>query len=233
MLTKLSQWVVILFGWLLYVFPSKSHDIKCSVKRGRSSLFDQIFKTLAYVITPHQAHLSKTTKHWDSFVSHCTYIPPNHDSALSYPSHVLSHIQKELSLHCYSGPFSCSRLEFLIGSFWTSPLGTVLKSHDSTERRIVQDLSFLRNNPSHSSMTSHININDFCHDWGMFNDVRIIVMDAPPSTKAATLDVDSAFRCCPILPSQQSSFVIHWSNSFFIDHNAPFGATSAGGVLVG
>ena len=56
-------------------------------------------------------------------------------------------------------------------------------------------------------------------------------MDAPSGTEAATLDVDSAFRCCPILPSQQSSFVIHWNNSFFIDHNAPFGATSAGGVF--
>ena len=28
-------------------------------------------KTLDYVIFSHQANLSKTTKHWDSFVSHC------------------------------------------------------------------------------------------------------------------------------------------------------------------
>ena len=28
-------------------------------------------KTIDYVITLHQDHLSKTTKHWDSFVSHC------------------------------------------------------------------------------------------------------------------------------------------------------------------
>ena len=27
-----------------------------------------------------------------------TYTPPNHNSALSYPDHVMSHIQKELSL---------------------------------------------------------------------------------------------------------------------------------------
>jgi hypothetical protein len=32
-------------------------------------------KTIDYVITPHQVHLSKTTKHWDGFVSHCNYSP--------------------------------------------------------------------------------------------------------------------------------------------------------------
>jgi hypothetical protein len=49
--------------------------------------------------------------------------------------------------------------------------------------------------------------------------------------EAATLDVDSAFRCCPIRPSQQQNFVVQWNDSYYIDHNAPFGATSAGGVF--
>jgi hypothetical protein len=160
-----------------------------------------------------------------------TYTPPNHNSAISYPDHVLSHIHKELSLRRYSGPFSRSRLEALIGPFRTSPLGTVLKSLDSTDRRIVQDLSFPRNDPSLSSVNSQINIDDFRCDWGTFNDVRSIVLDAPPGSEAATLDVDSAFRCCPILPTQQRNFIIHWDDSFYIDHNAPFGATSAGGVF--
>ena len=31
-------------------------------------------KTLNYVIFSHQANLSKTTKHWDGFVSHCITI---------------------------------------------------------------------------------------------------------------------------------------------------------------
>ena len=34
-------------------------------------MFDVSFRTLDYVIISHQALLSKTTKHWDSFVSHC------------------------------------------------------------------------------------------------------------------------------------------------------------------
>ena len=160
-----------------------------------------------------------------------TYTPPNHNSALSFPDHVMSHIQNELSLGRYSGPFSRSRLEFLIGPFRSSPLGTVPKSHNSSERRIVQDLSFPRNDPSQSSVNDQINIEDFRCDWGTFNDIRSIVIDAPPGTEAATLDVDSAFRCCPITPSQQSSFVIHWNGLYYVDHNAPFGTTSAGGVF--
>ena len=54
-----------------------------------------------------------------------TYTPPNHNSALLFPDHVMSHIQNELSLGRYSGPFSHSKLESLIGPFRTSPLGTV------------------------------------------------------------------------------------------------------------
>jgi hypothetical protein len=160
-----------------------------------------------------------------------TYTPPNHKSATDYPDHVLSHIHKELSLRRYSGPFSRSRLQHLIGPFRTSPLGTVPKSIDSSDRRIIQDLSFPRNDPTCSSVNDQINIDDFRCDWGTFNDVRMIVLDAPLGAEAATLDVDSAFRCCPIIPSQQQSFVVHWDEAFFIDHCAPFGATSAGGVF--
>jgi hypothetical protein len=160
-----------------------------------------------------------------------TFTPPNHNSALLYPDHVLSHIHTELALGRYSGPFSRTKLESLIGPFRTSPLGTVPKSIDSPDRRIVQDLSFPRDDPSHPSVNDQINIEHFRCDWGTFNQVREIVIDAPDLSEAATLDVDAAFRCCPITPSQQSSFIIHWDDSYYIDHNAPFGATSAGGVF--
>lgn len=160
-----------------------------------------------------------------------TYTPPNHNSALLFPDHVLSHIQTELSRGRYSGPFSRLRLEYLIGPFRTSPLGAVPKTVGSSERRIVQDLSFPRNDPTRSSVNDQIDIDDFRCDWGTFNDIRTIIMDAPDGSEAATLDVDSAFRCCPILPSQQRNFIIHWNDSYYIDHDAPFGATSAGGVF--
>ena len=126
-----------------------------------------------------------------------TYTPLNHNSALSFPDHVMSHIHNELSLGRYSNPFSRSRLQLLIGPCQSSPLGTVKKSVGSLEHRIIQDLSFPRNNSTISSVNSQINIDDFRCDWGTFNDVRSIVIDAPPFSEAVTLDVDAAFRRCP------------------------------------
>lgn len=161
-----------------------------------------------------------------------TYVPPNHSSALTCPLTILSHIQKELSLHRYTGPFSQSRLELLIGPFRCCPLGLVPKTPGSLDEfRLVQDFSYPRNNPDHLSVNSEINIDDFRCDWGTFFHVASIVMDAPLFTEAATLDVDAAFRRCPIRPSQQPNFVIMWNDLFYIDHNAPFGAASSGGVF--
>jgi hypothetical protein len=160
-----------------------------------------------------------------------TFTPPNHNSALLYPDHISLHIQNELSLSRYSGPFSRSELESIIGYFRTSPLGTVLKTTGSIERRIVQDLSFPRNDPNLISINDQINIDEFRCDWGTFTEVKNVVVDAPDYAEAATLDVDSAFRCCPITPSQQRNFIVQWNNLFYIDHNAPFGATSSGGVF--
>src|ERR1700722_7297906 len=37
-------------------------------------------KSVDYVITLHQDHLSKTTKHWDSFVSRCSKISMTFDT---------------------------------------------------------------------------------------------------------------------------------------------------------
>jgi hypothetical protein len=67
-------------------------------------------------------------------------------------------------------------------------------------------------------------------DWGTPNDVRNIVIGALSNAEAAMLDVDATFRCCPISPAQHN-FVIHWNGLFYIDHNAPFGATSSGSVF--
>ena len=71
MLTKLSQWAPIQFSPLLHRFLSESRDIRCNIKPRRCSFFDISFRTLDYFITSHQALLSKITKYWDSFVSHC------------------------------------------------------------------------------------------------------------------------------------------------------------------
>ncbi|EIN03264.1 hypothetical protein PUNSTDRAFT_78473, partial [Punctularia strigosozonata HHB-11173 SS5] len=51
-----------------------------------------------------------------------TYIPPNHNSALSNTEAIDLYIQKERAARRYTGPFDRARLENLIGPFRTSPL---------------------------------------------------------------------------------------------------------------
>jgi hypothetical protein len=164
-------------------------------------------------------------------VIHETYTPPNHKSALDNPTVVETHITKERTTGRYTGPFSKSRLEQLIGPFRSSPLGTVPKSDTPGDFRIIQDLSFPRNNTLHFSVNSEIDAACFPCDWGTFSEICDIIRNAPTGLQGATMDVDSAFRCCPITPSQQNHFIVGWNELYYIDHNAPFGAVSSGGVF--
>ncbi|KAJ7636484.1 hypothetical protein FB45DRAFT_676012, partial [Roridomyces roridus] len=51
-----------------------------------------------------------------------TFTPPNHSSAFAHPDMIDAYIIKERAGRRYTGPFSRSRLEQLIGPFRTSPL---------------------------------------------------------------------------------------------------------------
>jgi len=73
-----------------------------------------------------------------------SYTPPNHSSARLNPVIIENHIKNELSEGRYTGPFSKSRLEYLIGPFRSSPLGLIPKSGSPGDFRIIQDLSFPR-----------------------------------------------------------------------------------------
>ncbi|PPQ84549.1 hypothetical protein CVT24_006581, partial [Panaeolus cyanescens] len=159
-----------------------------------------------------------------------SYIPPNHSSATLHPEIILNNIHQELAERRYTGPFHPFRLEALIGPFRTSPLGLVPKSNGQ-DFRLIQDFSYPRNDPLVSSVNSSIDISSFSCNWGCFQQVVEIILKAPTGSLAATLDVDSAFRRCPIHPSQIRNFVISWEDSCYIDHCAPFGASSSGFIF--
>jgi hypothetical protein len=96
------------------------------------------------------------------------------------------------------------------------------------EFRLVQDFSYPRNDNSQPSLNSEIDTSNLSCDWGTFQEITAIVMNAPEDTQAATLEVDAAFHRCPIRPSQQCNFIIHFNGLCYIDHVTPFGAASAG-----
>jgi hypothetical protein len=99
-----------------------------------------------------------------------TYTPPNHKSSTMHPDIITQHIYKEISCGQYTGPFSKSQLENLIGPFCSSPLGTVPKS-EPNQFWVIQDLSFPWNNPNHQSVNSEIDSTLFPCDWGSFTQI--------------------------------------------------------------
>lgn len=159
-----------------------------------------------------------------------TFIPANHQSALNQPDTVSLHIAKELNLGRYSGPFSSSDLFLNIGHFRTAPLGVVPKPN-STSFRIIQDLSFPRNDPNILSVNSEINSSDFPCEWGTFAQCYFLVASAPPGTQVSVFDVDSAYRNIPIAPSEQTHFCVSWDNSIYVDHCVAFGSASSAGLF--
>lgn len=160
----------------------------------------------------------------------CTFIPSNHQSALTHPQAVSQHIAKELELGRYSGPYSSQQLFSNIGHFRTAPLGVVPKPN-STSFRIIQDLSFPRNDPSNFSVNSEINSSDFPCEWGTFAQCFFLVAKAPLGTQVAVFDVDSAYRNVPIAPDEQPHFCISWENQIYVDHCVAFGSASSAGLF--
>lgn len=158
------------------------------------------------------------------------YIPKNHNSALSSPQVVDAHILKELELKRYSGPFSVSQLLTLIGPFRTAPLGVVPKSN-SDKARVIQDLSFPRNDATHASVNSEINSDDFPCEWGSFAQCYFLVAKAPVGSQVAVFDVDSAYRNIPVHPEDQPHFCVSWKDQVYIDHCVAFGSASSAGLF--
>lgn len=157
-------------------------------------------------------------------------IPQNHKSAILAPQIVSQHIDNELRLHRYSGPFTVSQLLTLIGPFRTAPLGVVPKPN-SDKHRVIQDLSFPRNDPDVQSVNSEINSDDFPCEWGTFAQCYFLVAKAPAGTQVAVFDVDSAYRNIPIHPDDQPHFCVSWNDRIYVDHCVAFGSASSAGLF--
>ncbi|KAI1781869.1 hypothetical protein LXA43DRAFT_1069631 [Ganoderma leucocontextum] len=135
----------------------------------------------------------------DTHVSE-TYIPENHASTSLAPDFIDSYILDEQAAGRYSRVFMPAELQSLIGPFRTAPLGLVPKPN-SNKFRLIQDLSFPRNNPSTSSVNSHVCSDNFPTAWGTFDDASRMVLEAPPGSTAAAFDISAAYRITPTCSS--------------------------------
>lgn len=154
----------------------------------------------------------------------------NHRSSLLDPSFISSYIKAEQEAGRYSRGFTPAKLEELIGPFQTSPLGLVPKP-GSSKFRLIQDMSFPRNDPSLPSVNSGIDSDHFPTAWGTFDSVLDLILSLPPGCVAATFDISAAYRITPIRPDQQHLLCISWDGSVYVDRAVMFGLSSSAGVF--
>lgn len=154
----------------------------------------------------------------------------NHSSINQNPEFINQYIADEQAAGRYSRAFDTDELETLIGPFRTSPLGLVPKPH-SDKFRMIQDLSYPRNDPHIASVNAGIDSDDFPTEWGTFQDVSELILALPAGCVAATFDISAAYRITPVHPSQQHMFCVSWQGKVYIDFAVAFGCASSAGVF--
>jgi hypothetical protein len=154
----------------------------------------------------------------------------NHNSSSLDPKFISDYILAEQRIGRYSEGFLPEELERIIGSFQTAPLGLTPKPHTDTFR-LIEDLSFPRDDPLIPSINSSINSDDFPTSWGTFNEAAALILSLPPGAEAATFDISAAYRLTPIRPDQQHSLCIIWDGLVYVDRAVMFGLASSAGVF--
>ena len=143
---------------------------------------------------------------------------PNLPSALARPTVIHDYLTKECAINHTAGPFPSPPLP----NFVVSPLGAVPKRR-SGKWRLIMHLSF----PPGSSVNDGISIADFPLRYSTVYDAMNAVMHLGRHALMAKLDVRSAFRLCPVLPSEHHLLGMQWQGNFFFDRVLPFGLRSA------
>ena len=162
--------------------------------------------------------------------SHVRIYFNNHSSSQLDPDFITAYIFGEQEAGRYSEAFQPEDLEQLIGPFRTSPLGLVPKPHTDTFR-MIQDMSFPRNDPNIPSVNHGIVSDDFPTAWGTFEATSALILSLPPGCLAATFDISAAYRLTPIRPDQQQHLCVLWKGLVYVDQAVMFGLSSSAGVF--
>lgn len=154
----------------------------------------------------------------------------NHASTTLDETFITTYIHDEQEDGRYSHAFQPHELEATIGPFRTAPLGLVPKPH-SDKFRLIQDLSYPRQDPDIASVNSGVNADLFPTAWGTFDEVSAAILTLPPGCVAATFDISAAYRLTPVRPDQQNSLCVMWKGQVFVDRALCFGLASSTGVF--
>ena len=140
-------------------------------------------------------------------------------SARHSPDAVSAAILKEVRHGHTASPFQFRPFEF----FHCSPLGAVPKK-DGTHR-IILDLS----SPRGSSINEGISRDSYSVRYSSFDAAVHMVQSVSHGSRCymAKLDIQHAFRLCPVHPADWPLLGYRWQDKFFVDIRLPFGSRSS------
>ena len=142
----------------------------------------------------------------------------NLPSAASRPEVISSYIAKECASGHTAGPF----MHPPFPNFIVNPLGAVPKKCTG-KWRLIMHLSF----PPGASINDGIDIANFPLRYSTVADAMDSCMRLGRGALMAKLDVQSAFRLCPVRPDEHHLLGMGWQGRYFFDRVLPFGLRSA------
>ena len=145
----------------------------------------------------------------------------NHPSATQHPETIRSYIAKEVKMGALYGPFSQPPFT---PWFNVSPLMTREKP-DSTERRVIVDLSYPEGGVNAHIEHHMFNGNPVSHNLPTVeNAVQAIAQSAPGDVHLAVIDLSRAYQQFPVPPTDWPLLGIFFEGAYFWDGRIPFGA---------
>ena len=151
----------------------------------------------------------------------------NHKGARDFPRDVDEYLDKETSAGAIIGPFQNSSLDIEVV---VSPLNTCPKK-DTTERRIIGDLSFPKKNP-HLSVNGGIDKYSYLGEkvnlrYPSISDLVHMVIKKGPGCALYKRDLRRAYRQIPVDPGDLQFLVYKWKGALYVDCALVMGLRSA------
>ena len=148
----------------------------------------------------------------------------NHAGARNFPREIEKYIKKEMSYGAILGPFKSNPFT---DALTLSPLNSVPKSN-STERRIIMDLSF----PKGHSVNDCIDKHDYLGErvdlhYPNVDNLVDIIKQKGPHCHIFKRDLRRAYRQIPLDPKNYNLVGFSWRQHIFVDKVLPMGLTSS------
>ena len=138
----------------------------------------------------------------------------NHKGARDYADYITEFLAREVGKGRIMGPFS----EPPFPDFMVSPLNTVPKADDESQRRVIVDLSW----PLGESVNSGIEIELYLGQvsdlhFPTVDDIITLIHRAGPSCFIYKLDLKAAYRQFPVDPRDYRLLGYFWNGAYYYD----------------